>query len=233
MPESPLRARMRHPLRPRPRNAQIPPHPWTQPSLPFPIALCEAADSRNFEENSNRVWLQAARKTSPESSPPTAARPDSGTIVCKTAIRTASAARVRAIRATLSRKGSTVPVLQALFGCVVSAVRASLIVQRWKPLWLSGDGKRGASLFGCSISGASGRRCCPDTRGIVMMKIVVLATAASLAMLSAAAAADLPRKEPPPPAPAPVGKYPGKYPTGYVGKYPGKYPTPAPVVTKG
>src|SRR5215510_13775313 len=116
-------------------------------------------------------------------------------------------------------------VIQALFGCVVSAVRASLIVQRWKPLWLSGDGKRGASLFGCSISGASGRRCCPDTRGIVMMKIVVLATAASLAMLSAAAAADLPRKEPPPPAPAPYGKAP-------IGKYPvGKYPQP--VVTKG
>ena len=68
----------------------------------------------------------------------------------------------------------------------------------------------------------------PDTRGIVMMKIVH-ATAASLAMLSAAAAADLPRKEPPPPAP-PVGKAPiGKYP---VGKYPvGKYPQP--VVTKG
>ena len=62
-----------------------------------------------------------------------------------------------------------------------------------------------------------------------MMKIVVLATAASLAMLSGAAAADLPRKEPPPPAP-PVGKAPiGKYP---VGKYPiGKYPQP--VVTKG
>jgi len=51
-----------------------------------------------------------------------------------------------------------------------------------------------------------------------MMKIVVLATAASLAMLSAAAAADLPGK-------APIGKYP-------VGKYPiGKYPQP--VVTKG
>jgi hypothetical protein len=62
-----------------------------------------------------------------------------------------------------------------------------------------------------------------------MMKIVVLATAASFAMLSAASAADLPRREPPPPAP-PVGKAPiGKYP---VGKYPvGKYPQP--VVTKG
>jgi hypothetical protein len=62
-----------------------------------------------------------------------------------------------------------------------------------------------------------------------MMKIVVLATAASFAMLSAASAADLPRREPPPPAP-PVGKAPvGKYP---VGKYPvGKYPQP--VITKG
>ncbi len=62
-----------------------------------------------------------------------------------------------------------------------------------------------------------------------MMKSIVLATAASLAMLSAAVAADLPRKEPPPPAP-PVGKAPiGKYP---VGKAPiGKYPQP--VVTKG
>ena len=62
-----------------------------------------------------------------------------------------------------------------------------------------------------------------------MMKIVVLATAASFAMLSAASDADLPRREPPPPAP-PVGKAPiGKYP---VGKYPvGKYPQP--VVTKG
>ena len=65
-----------------------------------------------------------------------------------------------------------------------------------------------------------------------MLKILTV-TAATLGMLSVAAAADLPRKEPPPPAPAPVGKYPGKYPTGYVGKYPGKYPTPAPVVTKG
>jgi hypothetical protein len=44
-------------------------------------------------------------------------------------------------------------VIQALFGCVASAVRASLIVQRWKPLWLSGDGKRGASLFGCPVFG--------------------------------------------------------------------------------
>ena len=62
-----------------------------------------------------------------------------------------------------------------------------------------------------------------------MMKTIVLATAASLAMLGAAAAY-LPRKEPPPPAP-PVGKAPiGKFP---VGKYPGKYPTPAPIVTKG
>ena len=205
------------------------PGPSVAGYLSHGVPDCRAADSRNFEENSNRGWLQAPRKTSPKSGPLTAARPDSGTVVCKTSIRTASAARVRAIRATLSRKGSTVQVIQALFGCVVSAVRASLSVQRWKPLWLSGDGKRGASLFGCSISGASGRRCCPDTRGIVMMKIVVLATAASLAMLSAAAAADLPRKEPPPPAP-PVGKAPiGKYP---VGKYPvGKYPQP--VVTKG
>jgi hypothetical protein len=62
-----------------------------------------------------------------------------------------------------------------------------------------------------------------------MMKIVVLATAASFAMLSVASAADLPRRQPPPPAP-PVGKAPiGKYP---VGKYPvGKYPQP--VITKG
>ena len=73
-------------------------------------------------------------------------------VVCKTAIRTASRGKVRAIRATLSRKGSFVPVIQALFGCVVSAVRASLIVQRWKPLWLSGDGKRGrpSSVVPCS-----------------------------------------------------------------------------------
>ena len=63
-----------------------------------------------------------------------------------------------------------------------------------------------------------------------MMKMVVLATAASFAMLSVASAADLPRRQPPPVAAAPVGKYPvGKYP---VGKYPvGKYPQP--VITKG
>ena len=105
-------------------------------------------------------------------------------------------------------------------------------MQRWKPLWLSGDGKKGGVPLRLLLRGFRKAMSVPDTRGIVMMKIV-LATAASLAMLSAAAAADLPRKEPPPPAPAPVGKYPGKYPTGYVGKYPGKYPTPAPVVTKG
>jgi hypothetical protein len=100
-------------------------------------------------------------------------------------------------------------------------------VQRWKPLWLSGDGKRGASLFGCSIWSFP-KAMLSRHKGNIMMKIV-LATAASLAMLSAAAAADLPRKEPPPPAP-PVGKAPiGKYP---VGKAPiGKYPQP--VVTKG
>ena len=63
-----------------------------------------------------------------------------------------------------------------------------------------------------------------------MTKIIVLATAATIAMLSFASAADLPRRQPPPVAAAPVGKYPiGKYP---VGKYPvGKYPQP--VVTKG
>ena len=63
-----------------------------------------------------------------------------------------------------------------------------------------------------------------------MIKIVVLATAASFAMLSVASAADLPRREPPPTVAAPIGKYPvGKYP---VGKYPvGKYPQP--VVSKG
>ena len=63
-----------------------------------------------------------------------------------------------------------------------------------------------------------------------MMKIVVLATAASFAMLSVASAADLPRRQPPPLAAPPVGKAPiGKYP---VGKYPvGKYPQP--VITKG
>jgi hypothetical protein len=67
-------------------------------------------------------------------------------------------------------------------------------------------------------------------KGINMMKIIITATAALVAMLSVAAAADLPRKESPPPVAAPVGKYPvGKYP---VGKYPvGKYPQP--VVTKG
>jgi hypothetical protein len=62
-----------------------------------------------------------------------------------------------------------------------------------------------------------------------MMKMVILATAASFAMLSAASAADLPRKEPPPPV-APVGKAPiGKTPVGKlpVGKYPGKYPVAA------
>jgi hypothetical protein len=95
-------------------------------------------------------------------------------------------------------------------------------VQRWKPLWLSGDGKWGVGypMRGLMLS-----------RGIVMLKILSVVTAASLAMLSAAAAADLPRREPPPPV-APVGKAPiGKFP---VGKAPlGKYPTPAPVVTKG
>ena len=66
-------------------------------------------------------------------------------------------------------------------------------------------------------------------RGISIMKIIIMVTAAFFAMLSVAAAADLPRKEPPPPA-GPIGKYPvGKYP---VGKDPvGKYPQP--VVTKG
>ena len=66
-------------------------------------------------------------------------------------------------------------------------------------------------------------------KGINIMKIIIMATAAFFAGLSVAAAADLPRKEPPPPAP-PVGKAPiGKYP---VGKAPiGKYPQP--VVTKG
>ncbi len=62
-----------------------------------------------------------------------------------------------------------------------------------------------------------------------MMKMVILATAASFAMLSVASAADLPRKEPPPPV-APVGKAPiGKTPVGKlpVGKYPGKYPVAA------
>jgi|GEM_PF-1728943 len=70
----------------------------------------------------------------------------------------------------------------------------------------------------------------PITRGLAIMKIVVIVTAGLVAMLSVAAAADLPRKEPPPVAAAPIGKYPvGKYP---VGKYPiGKYPQP--VVTKG
>jgi hypothetical protein len=64
-----------------------------------------------------------------------------------------------------------------------------------------------------------------NTKGIRIMKIVTIVTAALVAMVSIAAAADLPRKEPPPVASAPVGKYP-------VGKYPvGKYPQP--VVTKG
>jgi hypothetical protein len=65
--------------------------------------------------------------------------------------------------------------------------------------------------------------------GHVMMKMMLLATAASFAMVSIAAAADLPRREPPPPYAGPIGKYPvGKYP---VGKYPvGKYP--APIYTK-
>src|SRR5262245_36678575 len=121
-------------------------------------------------------------------------------------------------------------VIQALFGCVVSAVRASLnraAVKTALAKWCWEEG--GVALRLLHLWGFR-KAMLPYTRGIVMMKIVVLATAASLAMLSAAAAADLPRKEPPPPAPAPVGKYPGKYP---VGKYPGKYPTPAPVVTKG
>ena len=70
----------------------------------------------------------------------------------------------------------------------------------------------------------------PITRGLAIMKIIIIVTAGLVAMLSVAAAADLPRKEPPPVAAAPIGKYPvGKYP---VGKYPvGKYPQP--VVTKG
>ena len=69
-----------------------------------------------------------------------------------------------------------------------------------------------------------------NTRGLAIMKIIIIVTAGLLAMLSVAAAADLPRKEPPPVAAAPIGKYPiGKYP---VGKYPvGKYPQP--IVTKG
>ena len=62
-----------------------------------------------------------------------------------------------------------------------------------------------------------------------MMKMMLLATAASFAMVNIAAAADLPRREPPPPYAGPIGKYPvGKYP---VGKHPvGKYP--APIYTK-
>jgi len=62
-----------------------------------------------------------------------------------------------------------------------------------------------------------------------MMKMVILATAASFAMLTFASAADLPRKEPPPPV-APVGKAPiGKTPVGKlpIGKYPGKGPVAA------
>ena len=79
--------------------------------------------------------------------------------------------------------------------------------------------------------GAPHRLCRRDAvqthRGMMMVKKILTATAASLAMLSAAAAADLPRREPPPPAPAPVGKAP-------IGKFPvGKYPPPQPVVTKG
>jgi hypothetical protein len=65
----------------------------------------------------------------------------------------------------------------------------------------------------------------PNTRGLAIMKTIVIVTAGLVAMLSVAAAADLPRREPPPPPAAPIGKYP-------VGKYPvGKYPQP--VVTKG
>ena len=52
-------------------------------------------------------------------------------------------------------------------------------------------------------------------KGISIMKIVMILTAALVATLSVAAAADLPRKEPPPVATAPIGKYPvGKYPVG-------------------
>src|SRR5262249_58758671 len=37
----------------------------TEPSVSYRPAVsdCRAADSRNFEENSNRDWLQASRKT--------------------------------------------------------------------------------------------------------------------------------------------------------------------------
>jgi hypothetical protein len=94
-------------------------------------------------------------------------------------------------------------------------------MQRWVYCcWLKG--RTGASL------GRPVR--VPITRGLAIMKIIIIVAAGLVAMLSVAAAADLPRKEPPPVASAPIGKYPvGKYP---VGKYPvGKYPQP--VVTKG
>src|SRR5262245_36049844 len=138
----------------------------TAPSVSYRpvVSDCRAADSRNFEENSNRDWLQAARKTPPKAT----CRPPQGRIQVPSfaELRSGRLLRLkwRAIRATLSLKGSTVSVLQALLVCVVSEVRSALIIHLWKPIWLSGDGKRGASLFGCSISGASGRRCC-QTQG--------------------------------------------------------------------
>jgi hypothetical protein len=95
--------------------------------------------------------------------------------------------------------------------------------------WLAGEFRFGRAV---PHLGSTGRSEKVDrwNRGSIMMKIVVLAMAASFAMVSVASAADLPRRQPPPVAAAPVGKYPvGKYP---VGKYPvGKYPQP--VVTKG
>ena len=95
--------------------------------IPSPaVSAAESPDSRSFEQNSNRALLHRIDKTSAKIRPPSLQTRSRGALAAKIASRRASRGHVRAIHATLSRKGSFVPVIQALFRCVASSVRASL-----------------------------------------------------------------------------------------------------------